>query len=111
MAEIQNDQPIDLSEFLRETHVCLKNNDYDWRAETKQKHQEILSTLSSNMWGREEREEWSKPRGWTCAPVDVWREGCSPDQDHDDDDDDDDGDDDDDDDVEVEEEDDGGGGG
>ena len=39
MAEIQNDQPIDLSEFLRETHVCLKNNDYDWRAETKQKHQ------------------------------------------------------------------------
>ena len=52
------------------------------------------------MWGREEREEWSKPRGGTRAPVDVWREGCSHDQDHDDDDDDED---------EVEE--DGGGGG
>ena len=38
MAEIQNYQPIDLSEFVRETHVCLKNNDYDGRAETKQKN-------------------------------------------------------------------------
>ena len=55
--------------------------------------------IKSNMWGREEREEWSEPRGWTRAPVDVWREGCSQDQDHEDDDD------------EVEEEDDGGGGG
>ena len=49
MAEIQNDQQIDLSEFVRETHVCLKNNDYNWRAETKQKHQEILCTLTSNV--------------------------------------------------------------
>ena len=74
--------------------------------------------LTSNVWGREEREEWTEPGGGTRAPVDVWREGCSHDQDHEDDDDDndddgdndDDDDEDDDDDDEVEEDDDGDGG-
>ena len=86
--------------FERDT--CMSEKQWLWREgrnKTKTPRNTIYPNIKSNMWGREEREEWSEPRGGTRAPVDVWREGCSHDQDHEDDDD------------EVEEEDDGGGGG